>query len=242
MSYVDLKHLLADLSLEAVRQPDEAAWAAIVASYAGHANEVEPEVDWETVRQGASRRAAPFAWQPDEEALDFLIQRGLLRKHGERISAARPFIPHLAYLKRQAPRLLAVLAESNRTAEASVDVIRGVALFNGGLFFECHEYLEGVWKATKGPEKDFFHGIVQIAAAFYHFEKRNWHGARTLAEKGIRRLASYPDSHLGVDLGEFRRALHPWMLHFEGRKEGRAPEAYPKIELLIHERQEAPRG
>ncbi|MEK6556862.1 MAG: DUF309 domain-containing protein, partial [Candidatus Margulisiibacteriota bacterium] len=49
----------------------------------------------------------------------------------------------------------------------------GILLFNSGLFFECHEYLEDVWRPTTGPERNFYHGIIQAAAAFYHFEKNN---------------------------------------------------------------------
>jgi len=242
MSYVDLKHLLADLSLEAVREPNGAEWASVMAAYASLANESQPDVSWESVRQKTIDLAAPFGWRPNERSLDFLIKRGLLRKRGEQVSASADFSPHIDYLRRHAPRLLDVLSDLGRARSVGTDVHRGVALFNGRLFFECHEYLEGVWKATNGLEKDFYHGIVQIAAAFYHFEKRNWHGASTLVQKGLRKLAGYPDSYLGVNLELLRRDLAPWMLHFQNHKKHQEPQAYPRVELHSQKRQGAPRG
>src|SRR5439155_18568215 len=91
---------------------------------------------------------------------------------------------------------------------------RGVVLFNAGLYFECHELLEGVWRATPGPERAFYHGIVQAAAAFYHYEKRNLHGARTLLTKGLQKLEGFPYHYRGVNLGAFRRMLRPWLEQF----------------------------
>ena len=44
MSYVDLKHLLADLALEAVRDPSRAAWVRPLAAYAAAATPNQPTV------------------------------------------------------------------------------------------------------------------------------------------------------------------------------------------------------
>lgn len=244
MSYVDLKHLLADLSLEAIREPHNADWAALSAAYAAMAEAIGPEVLWRSLRQEAEQLAAAFAWRPDEHALDFLVDRGLLTKRGDRIAAAGDFIRHLAYFRRQSQRLLDVLRELGEThgSHANRDVRRGAALFNGRLFFECHEYLEGVWKASTGLEKDFYHGIVQVAASFYHFEKRNWHGASTLVQKGMRKLAGYTDVHLGVNLEAVRRALGPWASHFQNHEKSPEPREYPVVTLETKKRQGAPRG
>ncbi len=87
-----------------------------------------------------------------------------------------------------------------------------------------------MWRATPGPERAFYHGIVQAAAAFYHYEKHNLHGARTLLTKGLQKLEGFPDHYRGVNLGAFRRALRSWLAHF---KEGtsNAPEALPIISI-----------
>lgn len=245
MSYVDLKHLLAGLALDALRRPDRAGWAAVAAACAGRLDPAEPSAPWATIRREATALAAPFGWKIDERTLGHLIDRGLLLRDGDSIAVPRKFVAHLAYFKRQARRLLGVLSELRSSGSPAVgeDIRRGAALLNGRLFFECHEYLEDVWQATSGPEKAFFHGIVQVAAAFYHFEKSNWHGARTLLQKGQQKLSQYPDSFLGVDMERFRRVLEPWAEYFADSGEGARPKDYPHLNSVRpQKRQEAPRG
>ncbi len=215
MSYVELKHLLADLALEATRRPEEATWAPILAAYGTLATPQQPVVTWTALRQQANRLGARLGWKATTTALAHLLQANLFEEKQGQIGVRPAFVPHLPYLSRHAPRLLDALWRL-QNVEASVpdDIRRGAALLNAGLFFECHEYLEGPWRATNGPEKSFYHGIVQVAAAFYHYEKRNLHGARTLLAKGLRRLEPYPPGYLGINLEAFRRGLQPWMAAF----------------------------
>lgn len=249
MSYVDLKHLLADLALEAMRRPADAAWASAVGAYAEMASGDQPWIGTAECLTRANVLARPHGWNPSEADIAHLVDRGLLteRTHDHRIALSAGVLPHLSYLKRHAGRLLKALEEL-REAEGPSHARRaiavGTALFNAGLFFECHEWFEALWKATGGMEKDFYQGIVQAAAAFYHYEKSNRHGARTLMQKGRRRLASYPAQFLGVDLARFEARLAQWAEHFEG---GPLPEAYPRLEFAHSaERQKrtkgAPRG
>jgi len=206
--------LLADLALEAVRDPDRAAWAAVCAAYGMAAKSDNPVVSWHTLRRTAEPLCIRFGWHLRPNDAGLLVARGLLDV-GEQTVALRPqFVPFLGYLARQSSRLLEALWAIKTAGRGVDDFRRGVALFNAGLYFECHEILEGVWKATTGPDKDFYHGIVQVAAACYHHEKHNRHGARTLLTKGMQKLSRYPDHYLGVDVGNFLRALQPWVEHF----------------------------
>jgi predicted metal-dependent hydrolase len=79
-------------------------------------------------------------------------------------------------------------------------VRRGAALFNAGLFFECHELFEDAWRASAPPERLFYHGLVQAAAACYHAEKGNTHGAAVLLDKARAKLTRYAPRYLGVDI------------------------------------------
>ncbi len=231
MSYVDLKHLLADLALEAVRDPGRAAWAAVCAAYGTLAKPDDPIVSWNVLRRAAEPLCARFSWQLRPNDAGLLVARGLLDV-GEQTVALRPqFVPFIGYLARQSSRLLEALWAVKALGGGSDDFRRGVALFNAGLYFECHEMLEGVWKATAGPDKSLYHGIVQIAAAFYHYEKRNRHGARTLLAKGLQKLAGYPDRHLGVDLEAFRQTLQPWAEHLNAGAPAPAG-PLPKISMV----------
>ena len=73
---------------------------------------------------------------------------------------------------------------------------------------------------------------MQAAAAFYHYEKHNLHGARTLLTKGFQKLEGFPDHYRGVALGAFRRTLRPWLAHFkEGKSD--APAVTPIISMDI---------
>lgn len=41
-----------------------------------------------------------------------------------------------------------------------------INLFNREKFFEAHEILELRWRQDKGEARDYYHGLIQIAAAF----------------------------------------------------------------------------
>ena len=81
---------------------------------------------------------------------------------------------------------------------------RGVEEFNAGLYFECHDTLEEVWSGVRGPGRDFFQGLIQVAVACYHLSNGNAGGARSLFERALRRLEPYPERYLGIDLGSVR--------------------------------------
>ncbi len=238
MSYVELKHLLADLALEATRHPERATWAPVLAAYGTLATPQRLAVPWSEVQQVANELGGRFRWTATPATLARLLESTLLEHSQGTVTVRSAFAPHLAYLRRHGTRLLETLARlQSLPAPGAVplDLSRGAALFNAGLFFECHEYLEGPWRATGGPEKNLYHGLVQVAAAFYHFEKGNLHGARTLLTKGVRRLESYPGAYLGIDLKALRSVLKPWMQLFEAEliAEGETHPAYPQIEFKL---------
>ena len=109
----------------------------------------------------------------------------------------------------------AVPAPSLSTEErAAFD--RGVAEFNAGLFFECHDTLEDLWSGVRGPSRDFFQGLIQVAVGFYHLGNDNQIGAERLLGRALKRLEGYPPEYAGLDVAalrscvvEWRRALQP---------------------------------
>lgn len=85
---------------------------------------------------------------------------------------------------------------------------QGVAQFNSGEFYACHDTLEALWHAAAGPEKDFYQGILQIAVGCYHLSNDNWRGAATLLGAGANRLEAYEPSYGSIDVIVLRdRAL-----------------------------------
>ena len=239
MSYVDLKHLLAELALEAVRQPEKAAWIAVALACAELTSPKQPRVIWRDCLKHATTLSAPFGWKPTKRHLSRLVKAGLFSSRGDLIVLAPRFVPHMTYFKRQTARVLKAIAEIRGAQpavtpeEKAVDL--GAILFNAGLFFESHEWLEGIWKTTRGPSTEFHHGLIQTAAAFYHYEKGNMHGSRTLLSKGLTKLAAYPDAYLGIDLGRLKADLGGWTTHFA---DGPRPADFPRMQKAVG----APRG
>ncbi|MDP9266205.1 MAG: DUF309 domain-containing protein [Chloroflexota bacterium] len=72
--------------------------------------------------------------------------------------------------------------------------------FNAGEFFEQHETLELLWRETRTPVRDLYHGILQVGVGLHHWRRGNFHGAAVLLEEGIRRLEPFVPSCQGVDV------------------------------------------
>jgi len=78
-------------------------------------------------------------------------------------------------------------------------VDQGIRLFNEEYFFEAHEVLEDLWKREHGKPKLFLQGLIQICAAYHHFQNGNLIGAETLLERGAQKMRSYPADYLRID-------------------------------------------
>jgi len=95
---------------------------------------------------------------------------------------------------------------------------RGLDVFNRGLFFEAHEVLEDVWRAssTCHPRRLHLQGLVQLAVAFHHQSKGNYLGARSVLERAIRNLTGAEASFPELDLDGLRVELSRWQQHLSG--------------------------
>jgi uncharacterized protein len=78
--------------------------------------------------------------------------------------------------------------------------LQGIAEFNAGEYYACHDTLEALWMDSIDPDKKFYQGVLQIAVACYHLHNRNWRGAVTLLGEGIGRLPYYQPVYAGVDV------------------------------------------
>lgn len=87
---------------------------------------------------------------------------------------------------------------------------KGVAEFNTGYYFECHDTLEEMWTGLRGPSRDFFQGLIQVSVAFYHLTGGNMAGAESMLSRALKRFERYPDRYFGFELGAHRRELERW--------------------------------
>jgi predicted metal-dependent hydrolase len=76
----------------------------------------------------------------------------------------------------------------------------GIALFNQGDYYACHDVLEAIWMEANTPDKPFYQGILQIAVGLYHLGNHNWQGASILLGEGVNRLRAFEPIYEGVDV------------------------------------------
>ena len=86
----------------------------------------------------------------------------------------------------------------------------GLDQFNERLFFECHDTLEELWAGVRGPARDFFQGLIQVAVGFHHLGNGNRVGAERLMGRALGRLSGYPRTYGGIQLGTLRDEVSRW--------------------------------
>jgi predicted metal-dependent hydrolase len=105
-------------------------------------------------------------------------------------------------------------------AEPSLDdeerraLVKGIAEFNAGLFFECHDTLEEMWGGIRGPARDFFQGLIQVSVAYYHLGNGNTSGAESMMRRALKRFERYPERYCGFDVAAQRSRLVLWLERF----------------------------
>jgi predicted metal-dependent hydrolase len=78
----------------------------------------------------------------------------------------------------------------------------GIALFNGVRYWHAHEAWETLWRAAPDEERDFFQGLILIAAGLLHLQRRDARGARNKLREGVEKLRPYHPTHRGIFVQE----------------------------------------
>lgn len=89
---------------------------------------------------------------------------------------------------------------------------KGLEAFNSARFYDAHEEWEEVWLQTPNPERMFLQGLIQVAAAYHHYQRSNLRGARTLLREGTAKLEPFPEIHRGIELGRLRHVTRRWLV------------------------------
>jgi predicted metal-dependent hydrolase len=84
---------------------------------------------------------------------------------------------------------------------------RGIALYNAGEFFECHEVLEALWRADSSEYRDLYQGLIKAAVTFYHAQRGNFAGAGKVLQSSLRQLRPYLNRQTPLELAAFVQAL-----------------------------------
>ncbi|MFQ5683558.1 MAG: DUF309 domain-containing protein [Candidatus Binatia bacterium] len=121
--------------------------------------------------------------------------------------------------------------------EAKYDprLLKGIEEFNRSLFFECHETLEEIWQEEHGGDREFYQGIIQIAAGYFKWEQGVLIGAIKLWRSGLEKLQVYGPTHLNVQLEPFIERVKVNLEKIESahrRKEGPPELNLPHLSLV----------
>ncbi len=86
-------------------------------------------------------------------------------------------------------------------------------LWQEGLFFECHEWLEQIWSSVEGREKTILQALIRSTAAFEFIAYGRTRGAFLAGSKALKVLVRNPDHipkqiHIRSKVEELQRVLN----------------------------------
>ena len=87
----------------------------------------------------------------------------------------------------------------------------GLRCYESGEYFDAHEHWESVWLKCDEPEKTFLQALIQITAAFHHFQQKNFKGTASLLRGALRRLDSFPAAYGGIEVEAVRASVREWL-------------------------------
>jgi hypothetical protein len=79
------------------------------------------------------------------------------------------------------------------------DYAHFAACWNDGRFFDAHEALEPRWIANRDPA---LRGLIQLAAALHHLQRRNLKGARIVLGRALAMLTGGAPPSCPFDVAE----------------------------------------
>ena len=104
--------------------------------------------------------------------------------------------------------------------------------FNRGEYYEAHDVLEDLWLPDrKGPDGNFYKGLIQLAGAFVHVQKKRFPPAVALLRLARANLRVYPSLHHGLDLEAVLAMAERWMNMLGDIEAGSSwsPETWPRM-------------
>lgn len=97
----------------------------------------------------------------------------------------------------------------------SGELAAGLACYRRQEFFEAHEHWELVWLRLDEPEKSFLQAIIQITAAFHHWQRGEADGTLSLLRRVRQKLAKCPDAFGGLAVDTLRVEVDGWLRGIE---------------------------
>ena len=91
-------------------------------------------------------------------------------------------------------------------AEPLAELAReGIALFNQGEYYKCHDALEEAWKQDQSPARELYRGILQVGIAYHQILRGNYRGAIKMLLRLRQWLGPLPPVCRGVNIAKLRQ-------------------------------------
>lgn len=91
-------------------------------------------------------------------------------------------------------------------AEPLAELAReGIALFNQGEYYKCHDALEEAWKQDQSPARELYRGILQVGIAYHQIQRGNYRGAIKMLLRLRQWLGPLPPVCRGVNIVKLRQ-------------------------------------
>ena len=110
------------------------------------------------------------------------------------------------------------------------ELAEGLRCYCAEEFFLAHEHWEAVWLKCDEPEKTFLQGLIQVTAAFHHWQRGNRQGTASLLRAALRRLDGFAASFGGIRVDAFREEIKACLRALE-ELEMPVHLCFPKIRL-----------
>ena len=105
----------------------------------------------------------------------------------------------------------------------------GLRCYQNRQFFEAHEHWESVWLKSTAPDKTFLQGLIQMTAAFHHFQRGNPEGTASLLRQALRKLEGFADVPGTIMVEPLRAEIREWL---DALDRSEAPDLnFPEIRL-----------
>ena len=91
----------------------------------------------------------------------------------------------------------------------------GLEAFELGAFYESHETLEDLWLRNRSEVRPFLQGLIQLAAGYWHLERRRLAPALSLFRSGSAKLAPFAPVTLGLDVARLLLEVEACRVHAE---------------------------
>jgi len=105
---------------------------------------------------------------------------------------------------------------------------RGLHCYRSRAFFEAHEHWEAVWLACSEPDKTFLQSLIQVSAAFHHWQREERLGTISLLHRALRRLENYPAVYADIAVESLRSEIRAWLAALDANQDC-ATRAIPPI-------------